>query len=94
MIEEVSTPYRDGEAGPVSGYGTRFVFVLPEGAKGAEVSAFYEQRLRENWQVVEQLDGPVLTLRRGRASASINLEGWQGRTLEVSVDHAAYDGGG
>ena len=90
LRETVSEPARAEEAGPVVGYTTRHEFVLPEGTQAEDVASFYRQRLNADWRLVERLDGPVLNYRNGHAGVSINLEGWRGRQLELTVDHNYY----
>ncbi len=77
VIEDVSTPYGESESGPVVGYGTRFVLTLPADVEAGDVAAFFEERLRPQWLVVERLDGPVLNYRQGGASVSVNLDNWR-----------------
>lgn len=90
LLGQVSTPYRATESGPVVGYGTRFDLRLPLAAEGDEVAAFYGVRLRPGWTLVERLDGPVVSFRRGDASLSINVESWRAHRLEIAIDHARY----
>ncbi len=90
VIEEVSTPYGENESGPVTGYGTRFVLTLPADSDAGDVAAFFEERLRLKWRLVERLDGPVLNYRHGGAAVSINLENSRVHQMEVAVDSAFY----
>jgi hypothetical protein len=87
---EKSSAYRDAESGPVIGYSTRFDLALPADVTPDTIAAFFQERLRPKWRLVEKLDGHVLNFRRGEAFVSINLEGWQAQVLEVGVDHAYF----
>jgi hypothetical protein len=89
-IEEVSTPHRQTESGPIVGYGTRRDLTLPPNATADAVLSFYERELPPSWEVVERLVGPVRNLRRGSAALSINLESWRAHRYEIAVDHAYY----
>jgi hypothetical protein len=90
LESESSSESRDEEDGPVVGYVTLFDFALPVDSTPDQVAAFFEARLRPDWRLVEELDGPVLNFRRGQAAVSINLESWRGHELEIAVDHAFY----
>jgi hypothetical protein len=87
---ESSDAYRDGEDGPVIGYGTRFDLRLPVQTGADAVASFFQRNLEPQWQLVEELDGPVLNFRIGRAHVSINLESSDEQVLEVAVDHAYF----
>jgi hypothetical protein len=87
LREEVSSPARAEEDGPVVGYMTRFDLDLPQGAHADDVALFFERRLEPQWRLVEKLDGPVLNFRKARSLVSINLESWRAHVLEVAVDH-------
>jgi hypothetical protein len=87
--EEISTPYRRTESGPIVGYGTRRVFQLPPAASAEDVTTFYTDRLGSEWALVERLDDPVLNFRRGKAAVSINVDNWRVHQFEVAVDHAS-----
>jgi len=91
LSSESSSPYRDGENGPVVGYVTRFVLQLPPETTADAVGSFFRRGLPPEWLLVEELDGPVLNFRRGKASVSINLESWQAHEFEVGIDHGSYD---
>ena len=89
-MEDVSTPYRRTESGPVVGYGTRRVFRLPIAASAQTVATFYTDRLGAEWALVEKVDGLVLNFRRGTAAVSINLDNWRVHQFEIAVDHGFY----
>lgn len=74
---ESSDAYRDGEDGHVIGYGTRFDLRLPDRTGADAVAWFFRGNLQPEWQLVEELNGPVLNFRMGQALVSINLENWQ-----------------
>jgi hypothetical protein len=88
LQQVVSTSYRSEENGPVVGYTTRFDFKLPVDAQPDNVASFFSQNLEPTWRLVERIDGPVLSFRKGRASVTINLESWRADILETVVDHA------
>ena len=87
LYDKVSAPGRDEEDGPIIGYTTRYDFELPQAAQAHDVGSFYRQRLEPKWKLVEQIDGPVLNFRKGRAFVSINLDSWRSHRLEIAVDH-------
>jgi hypothetical protein len=89
--EEVSTPYRENESGPVVGYGTRRDLVLPPNVAPQAVTAYYEDELLPEWEIVEVLDGPVVNFRRGRALVSVNVENWRVHRYEMGADHRHFD---
>jgi len=86
----------DGD-GPVTSAGVVYDFRLPEDATVRTVERFYQRRLAAlGWKLQERLPGlphhragPVLNYRQGDYSASVNLEGGYGSTLEVAVDENA-----
>ena len=90
LDSETSTAYRSSDLGPVIGYGTRWDLTLPPAATTASVSAFFRQRLRPRWRLIEDLEGQVFNFRSGKASVSINLLNAHVHVLEVAVDHAYY----
>jgi hypothetical protein len=90
LSSESSDAYHDGEDGPVIGYDTRFDLKLPDRTDADAAASFFRGNLQPEWQLVEELDGPVLNFRMGQALVSINLENWHEHVLEVAVDHAYY----
>ena len=88
-----SSEHRDDENSPIVGYVTLYFFDLPPGTDPHDVAAFYERELRPEWALVDKLTeapfaaGPILNLRRGKASVSVNLENWRVDVLEIAVDH-------
>jgi hypothetical protein len=87
LREESSSAAYAGDDGEIVGYTTLYHFDLPSDARADDVAAFFRRRLEPRWRLVEQLDGPVLNFRKGRAIVSINLEGWRTHMLEVAVNH-------
>jgi hypothetical protein len=87
LHREVSASYRSEENGPIVGYTTRFDFELPADTPADGVASFFRQNLEPTWRLVERLDGPVLNLRKGHSSVSVNLESWRSHILEIAVDH-------
>ncbi len=57
----------------------------------ADLQDFYRRGLAPEWDLVEELSGPVLNFRRGNASVSVNLDNvsFVG-TYELAVDQDYY----
>lgn len=90
MTSTSSSETRTSEASPVVGYTTLKLLALPRDAAPTAVAGYYERELGPTWTVFEEVDGPVLNLRRGDALLSINLESWRVRVLEIAIDHRGY----
>ena len=89
-VESTSSAPAYTDENTLAGYTTLRLYELPRESTPAAVASYYERALVSGgWTVVERLDGPVLSFRRGNALVSVNLEGWRGGILEVVVDHAA-----